>query len=63
MFQQPTEKPMLKFTFTNSFGDTTEVVKDLNGDAIENLFWAIRDCLAGCGFSEKTIEDWFSAEN
>lgn len=56
----PTHKPSLRFIFTNEFGDTTDITKDLHTSAIDDLFWAIRESLAGCGFAKETIEEWFS---
>ena len=55
-------KPSLYFVYTNTFGDVTAIEKDLRGDGIEDLFWAIREALAGCGFSKETIDQWFPEE-
>lgn len=58
----PTRKPSLRFIFTNEFGYTTDIAKDLNAGGIGDLFWAIRYALAGCGFGKETIEKWFPEE-
>ena len=52
----------LIFTLINEFEDKTTVEKTLMDDGIESIFWAIRECLAGCGYSQDTIDDWFSID-
>jgi hypothetical protein len=55
-------KPSLRFIFTNEFGDQTDISKDLRGSGIEDVFDAIREALAGCGFGKETIDQWFPEE-
>ena len=62
MLKQMDCKPRLYFVFTNSFGDQTTIEKDLRSDGIEDLFWAIRDALQGCGFAQQTVDEWFPVE-
>jgi len=62
MLKQMDCKPSLYFAFTNEFGNRTVVEKDLRSGGIEDLFWAIREALAGCGFSKETIDQWFPEE-
>jgi hypothetical protein len=57
-----TQKPTLQFVFTTEFGDKTEVIKELTGSHIEDLFWAFRDCLAACGYDKENINEWLPCE-
>lgn len=52
-------KPTLRIILTNEFGDTTDITKDLNGSGIESVFEALRSALAGCGYAQETIDEWF----
>ena len=61
MIKEP-KTPSLRFVLTNEFGDQTDITKDLSSANMEDLFWAIRDALAGCGFARETIEQWFPDE-
>ena len=58
----PNKKPTLRVVYTNSFGDTSDVKIDLKDDTIESVFWAIRQAIMGCGFSEKSVDGWFPPE-
>jgi len=58
----PDQKPTLRFVYTNSYGDKTEVITDLYDDTIEGLYSAILSSLRGCGFGESTIQEWFGEE-
>jgi len=55
-------KPTLQLVFTNEFGSVTDITKDLGGSEMEEVFWAIRYALAGCGFASETINQWFPEE-
>ena len=57
------QKPQLRFILTTEFGDVTDITKDLGGSSIEDLFWAVRDAIAGCGFAKENIDQWFPTEN
>lgn len=59
----PTQKPSLRLVFTTEFGDKTDITKDLISSGIDDLFYAIRDALAGCGFSQELINSWFPEED
>ena len=59
----PTQHPTLQFILTTEFGDRTEIIKQLSGSDVEAVFWAVRDCLAGCGYDHRSIEDWFPTES
>ena len=56
------QKPTLHLIYTNSFGDESNIKLDLKDDTIESIFWAVRQALMGCGFSEKNVNDWFPSE-
>ena len=58
----PNQKPTLQVVYTNSFGDKSEVKLDLENDTIESIFWAVRQAIMGCGFSESNVNDWFPLE-
>ena len=55
-------KPTLEFIYTNEFGDKSEIKLDLYDSTIGSVFQGIRQALAGCGFSEKNIEEYFPEE-
>lgn len=61
MIPEP-KKPSLRLVLTSEFGDVTDITKDLSGAGMEDIFWAIRDALAGCGFNHDTIDQWFPEE-
>jgi hypothetical protein len=52
-------KPYLQFIFVSEFGDKSEVKIDLIDGSMESLYPAIQQALAGCGFSQDTIREWF----
>lgn len=58
----PNQKPALRVVYTNSFGDESDIKLDLKDDTIESIFWAVRQAIMGCGFSEKSVDDWFPLE-
>jgi hypothetical protein len=55
-------KPTLRLILTTEFGDVTDVTQDLLDSSMEHLFWAVRHALAGCGYSEESIQQWFPEE-
>jgi hypothetical protein len=57
--EQPDQKATLEFIYTNEFGDRTEIKIDLMDTTMHGLYWGVRQALAGCGFAEKTIDEWF----
>ena len=55
-------KPSIRIVFNNGFGDITDVTKTLVDGTIGDVFEAIRECLAGCGFQAENIDEWFPEE-
>ena len=59
---EPTSNATLRLVFTGIFGDQTDIIKDVGIGDMETIFQALREALAGCGFSQQTIDDWFPGE-
>jgi len=55
-------KSTLRLVLTNSFGDITDITKDLYGCGIADVYNALREALAGCGFIQDTIDEWLPNE-
>ena len=54
--------PTIRVVFDNGLGDITDITKTLSSPAIDDIFYAIREALAGCGFAKENIDYWFSEE-
>jgi len=52
----------IRIVLTNEFGDSTDITKSLTGSAMDEVYHAIGECLAGCGYADETIQEWFYAE-
>ena len=52
----------LRIVFTTEFGDQTDITKTLQDGTIGEIFEAVRECLAGCGFQKENIDEWFPEE-
>ena len=52
----------LRIVFTTEFGDQTDITKTLQDGTIGEIFEAVRECLAGCGFQPENIDEWFPEE-
>ena len=55
-------KPSIRIVFTTEFGDVTDITKSLSEGTIGEIFEAVRECLAGCGFQPGNIDEWFPEE-
>jgi hypothetical protein len=51
--------PTLRLILTNEFGDQTDITKTLPDSSMDQIYVAIREALAGCGFSAETIDLFF----
>ena len=54
-----TQRTTLEFIYTTEFGDRSEIKLDLYDATIGSVFQAVRQALAGCGFAQSSIEEWF----
>lgn len=51
------QKATLHVIFVNSYGDKTEVIKDLDGDTCPIVVAAFRESLLGFGFHPDSVEE------
>jgi hypothetical protein len=51
--------PTLRLILTDEFGDQTDITKTLTGSSMDQIYVAIREALAGCGYSLVTIDEFF----
>jgi hypothetical protein len=58
----PCQTPTLEFFITTEFGDRAKVILDLYDSSIDSVFQAVRQALAGCGYSKESIDEWFPEE-
>lgn len=55
------QKPTLRLVLASEFGIVTDITQDLTDSSMDSIFWALRAALAGCGFSQQTIEEFLPA--
>jgi len=62
MIKQSYQTPTLRLVLTTEFGNTTDITKSLEDETMGNVYEAIREALAGCGYVKETIDEWFSED-
>ena len=54
--------PTIRLVLVNEWGDQTDITKTLTVCDMEQVYEAIREMLAGCGFGQETIDEWMGQE-
>ena len=60
--QKTNQNASIRIVLTNEWGDQTDITKTLTCGTMHEIYPAIRDALLGCGFGQKTIDEWFPEE-
>ena len=60
MLEKEYKKPILIMEFTNSFGDHVKVELDVEDETFDSLMDAVKQCVAGFGYSEKLINEYWA---